>query len=572
MYGYQGKILKVNLSTKKYFIVKLSSSKYKKYLGGRGLAGFFLKNKMHLSCDDEKLPVVIFTGPLTACGVEGASRLTIMSKSPLTNGVGDNSSQGGFASMLKKSGFDGIIITGKSSCLTGIEISDSKLVFKNAEDHRGVAVPKQFKMLKGKGSIALTGYGADNMVRFSNIYLDGGFTSSYAGLGLNWSYKNLKYITVKGSSDLKIFDLDKLLNSNNDIIRLMNASPFLNGEFGISRFSSGALLDLCYARNLLPVKHFKDSRHSNPLSFNAPSLLKKKRHDSLKECSCFLECKKKIDKETLMPEFEELAALSSFSDKISKNTILKAYKICFEAGIDVISSVGVILTYQKVTSKRISQTSFLSLLAKISKGMQEGVFLKEGAYLYAKSQGKEEFSMTVNKVSIPPIDPRGGYCTALSYSTSTIGASYTRAFPLMYEILRKPVAFNRFSFTGAARIVKIFEDVFSVSDSLGICPFIIFSVTIEELAKSYNSITGFKFKALDLLQKGALIYKQEINLNKEVFKKKSADVLIEDKLTLKDINTLPDYFFKNKTSRLPVINKRKYLKSLREYIVIRSDS
>jgi len=438
MYGYQGKILKVNLTTGKYSIVKLQTSISKKYLGGRGLAGFFLKNKMHLACDDGKLPVVIFTGPLTSCGVTGSSRLTIMSKSPITGGIGDNSSQGKFASMLKKAGFDGIIITGKSRSLVGVEISDSKLVFKNAESHKGVSVSKQFSMLKGKGGVALTGFSADNRVRFSNIYLDGGFTSPYAGLGLIWALKNLKYITVKGGKNTRIFNKAKLLDANKDIVRLINASPFLNGEFGIAKFSSSALLDLCYTRNLLSGKHFKNSRKTNPLNFNAPSLLRGNNSDSLHECSCFLDCKKKIDKNHLMPEFEALAAISSFSETISKETILKAYNICCDAGMDVVSSVGVISTYQAIGSKKISSTSFLSLLVKISRGEQDGMFLKEGAYLYAKSKGQipkesdtENMSSNIFIILAAPLNEKRSIATGFLNTSYIKGKALVKLAPIV---------------------------------------------------------------------------------------------------------------------------------------------
>jgi hypothetical protein len=52
------------------------------------------------------------TGPFTETPVLCSSRYSVVSKSPLTGIFGESNSGGSWAEMLKKSGFDGIVIKG----------------------------------------------------------------------------------------------------------------------------------------------------------------------------------------------------------------------------------------------------------------------------------------------------------------------------------------------------------------------------------------------------------------------------------------------------------------------------
>jgi aldehyde:ferredoxin oxidoreductase len=102
---------------------------------------------------------------------------------------------------------------------------------------------------------------------------------------------------------------------------------------------------------------------------------------------------------------------------------------------------------------------------------------------------------------------------ALAYATSTRGGCHLRAYPISHEILRKPVATDRFSFAGKARIIKIAEDANAVVDSLTACKFVFFAASLEEYAKTYTAVTGVGTTAQDLLHAGERIYYNERIMN-----------------------------------------------------------
>jgi aldehyde:ferredoxin oxidoreductase len=118
--------------------------------------------------------------------------------------------------------------------------------------------------------------------------------------------------------------------------------------------------------------------------------------------------------------------------------------------------------------------------------------------------------------ALPGYDPRGALGMALAYATSTRGGCHLRAYPISHEILRKPVATDRFSFEGKARIIKISEDVNAVIDSLTACKFIFFGSSLEEYAQALSAVTGVDHSANDLARIGERIYYQERIMNATV--------------------------------------------------------
>jgi aldehyde:ferredoxin oxidoreductase len=121
--------------------------------------------------------------------------------------------------------------------------------------------------------------------------------------------------------------------------------------------------------------------------------------------------------------------------------------------------------------------------------------------------------MAVKGQELPAYDPRGALGMALAYALSSRGACHLRAYPISHEILRKPVATDRLSFSGKARIIKIGEDLNAVVDSLTACKFIFFAATLEEYAEAYRAVTGIQTTTQDLLTTGERIYYQERLIN-----------------------------------------------------------
>jgi len=116
MKGYIGKILYFNLSQSKKEIRDLDTDDAKKYIGGSGLGAkiLFDETDEHTDPLGPENVLIFMTGPFTGTPVLSSSRYSVVSKSPQTGIFGESNSGGSWAEMLKKSGFDGIVIKGKA--------------------------------------------------------------------------------------------------------------------------------------------------------------------------------------------------------------------------------------------------------------------------------------------------------------------------------------------------------------------------------------------------------------------------------------------------------------------------
>jgi aldehyde:ferredoxin oxidoreductase len=81
--------------------------------------------------------------------------------------------------------------------------------------------------------------------------------------------------------------------------------------------------------------------------------------------------------------------------------------------------------------------------------------------------------------------------------------------------LRKPVATDRFSFDGKARMIKIAEDKNAVVDSLAVCAFAFLGASIEEYAHALAAATGWPFTGQGLMTLGEEIVLIERRYNTE---------------------------------------------------------
>lgn len=561
LFGWCGKILRVDLEKKTCETEFPDQSIYREYIGGRGLAGFYLKEHVTRDWNDPLMPLLFFTGPLVNTKSPTSGRMTIMSRSPLTGTVGDSSVGGAFGSRLKQAGFDGIIITGKSSELCGIEISEDKVLIKSAAELKGKTVPETIELAGGKGSIAVIGPAAENGVLFSSIMIDENFAAGRNGIGLVFGDKKIKYISVNGKGKTSVYDEKKLAEASEEVLRLASASPAIHGQFGISNFGTGALFDLIDSRRMMPTDNFRKTKFDNALSMNAFAYKTKYKARSKGCRGCRILCKKISADGRAIPEYETMSHFSALLSNHDMETVVEANRICNEVGMDTITAAATLACYSEINNVTLSPDKILSLLNDIAYCRNEGRLLGQGSARYAVTMGRPETSMTVKSQELSAYDPRGALGMGLSFALSTRGACHLRAYPISHEILRKPVATDRFSYVGKARMIKIGEDLNAVTDSLTACKFIFFAASLEEYAKVFSAVTGIETTGHDLLEAGERIYMNEREMNRRNgFTKEDDD--------------LPTRFFEDaghsdKSFQIKPINRNDFLKARRDYYRIR---
>lgn len=516
--GWSGKILRADLTTGTLDELRLPEGVYRAFAGGRGLGGWLLRRSLlehgPLPCDDPRTPLTLAIGPLTATAAPASGRAHFVARSPLTGAVGDASAGGRLATELRRAGWDGVLIVGRAERPVGIEIDDGRAAVVDAAQFSGRGTDEIFAELRrkpGGGSLVATGPAAENGCLFASLVVDGRHMAERCGLGRVAALKNLKYLAVRGGGRARVADPTALKKAREDILRLTAASPALLGQHGLAHFGTAALLDLMDSRRMTPTDNFSRSRFPRAASVNAHACREavgSRRHGCL---GCHVACIPLAERGSHaglpLPGFE---ALGHFTALIGNADLaLEAHALCLRLGLDPASAAATLACHREITGEDLPAPRLLELL----RGMANGSELGLGSARYAARLGRPELSMSVKGLELGPCDPRGAYGMALGMAVSTRGGCHLRALALSHEILRKPVATDRFSFSGKARMTKGGEDAVAAAESLGLCPLMLLAASLEEYARAFAAVTGIATTAQNLLAVGERTAYQERLIN-----------------------------------------------------------
>jgi aldehyde:ferredoxin oxidoreductase len=324
--------------------------------------------------------------------------------------------------------------------------------------------------------------------------------------------KGLYRILVRGTGEIPVSDPGELSLARGEILRTVEASPALSGPYGIARYGTATLLDLLSGRRMLPTRNFRRTFFDGYRSLSATAVDRKY---GITGCDCGQEggtpkdcpllCRKTSRDGTPLPESDALAHFGALNGNADLDSAVSANAFCVHAGMDPVSAAATIACYAEITGRDIPPGEIPALLRKIAERRGEGDLLAEGSARTAEFLGSPGLSMSVKKMELPALDPRGAYGVALGYATSTRGACQMRSASFVHEVLRRPVATDRFSFEGKGRAVKISEDLVAALDSLSVCRLSALGSSLEGYARAFRAVTGLPKEAGDLLRDGERI-------------------------------------------------------------------
>jgi aldehyde:ferredoxin oxidoreductase len=561
MNAWHGKALYVDLSSGKIWTESLSEQVLISHIGGRGLGVAMMKDFFKLDPYDGRMPMIFAVGPLCGTPAPASSRMSVVSRSPLTNTITDSSVGGTFPIKLKAAGYDCLVVTGKAPAPVFIAIRDDRVEIKDASTLWGKGCQETDSRLESEGISACIGPAGENLVRFANIMIGGANSAGRGGLGAVMGAKNLKAIVVDGTKKITLSDSSAFKKAQDDVMRLLRASPVVMGELGLGEYGTATLVDIVGQRKMAPTENFRKTFFPGAHAYSGPSLKKEfgfKKHG----CAiCPIQCKKLTSCGRPVPEYETLSHFGALNANSDAESIVKANLLCNNFGMDTISAAATFSAYGEARGKFLSPDEILDTLRKTAYREGEGDQLAEGSRRLCASLGKPQYSMSVKGLELPAYDPRGSYGIALAYGTSTRGGCHLRAYPISQEILRKPIAVDRFSFDGKARMIKIAEDNNAVVDSLAVCAFAFLGASIEEYAQMLAAATGMPFTGQGLMKIG-----EEIILAERLYNK-------ENGFTRED-DFLPERFYTEPGTpgegiEIPPIDKARFTEELEKYYRMR---
>jgi len=558
--GYNGKIAYVDLNNKKWETKDLDPTIAREYLGGTGLSAKLTYDL--LSENDYKTlkndpfneinPLIFATGPVTGTIRPSSGRYTVTGISPLTKIWGESSSGGYFCISLRNSGFDAIVITGKSETPTYLFIHDKTIEFKDASNYWGKDTYETQKLIKEelnieRARVVTIGLAGENLVKYAGMINDEGRAIGRCGLGALMASKNLKALAVVGSGRVQIADsnISKELIKQAEEVLKGDAVASL-GSFLFTLYGTNGYLDIGMALGDTPAYYFTETE------FLAEKLTGK----TLREEYPVLDygcagCTIKCGKQTILedngkeirvdgPEYESVAAFGPLCGVFDSKKVILAHHLCNVYGMDTITcgvSIAflIYLVENKLGIEKIKQhlngfniekirwgngDLLLELIEAISKKQGIGNLLAEGVRSMAERlEVDPELAAHVKGLEIPMHDPRAFAGQALSYITCCVGANHEKCDWFTVEM--GSINFSRYKIQGGDRTsikrrekgVIALQDIRAIDDSAVNCNFP--HPSLEDIAGHINAATDFGYDINSILSVGERIntLKRLINCN-----------------------------------------------------------
>ncbi len=537
-YGYNGKILRINLSRGSTQVEEPDSSFYRRYLGGRGFVSYYLLRELRagISPLSPENKLIFATGVITGAPVGGCGRNSVGAKSPLSGGYGDAEVGGYWGAELKRAGYDAIIVEGRADEPVYLWIEDGRVELKDAKRLWGKPTAEAQRMIHEELGdplirVAQIGPAGENLVRYACVINDLAHAAGRTGMGAVMGSKNLKAIAVRGHKNLGMADpkavssLAKWLRDNFvTLARRLYDEGTAGGLWSLNRNGG------------LPTRNFQEGVFEGATKINGRVL-----RDTIlvarRSCwACPIRCKREVVVREPYnvspayggPEYETIASLGSNCGIDSLEAIAKGNELCNANGLDTIST-GVVIAFAMELFERGILTEKDTNGMKLSFGNAEamvkmvemiagregiGDLLAEGVARASERIGKgaEDFALHVKGQEIPMHEPRYKQGMGLGYAVSPTGADHVhnihddmfnregRELENLKALgVLEPLPLTDLS-PAKVRMLIYFTNWRHLLDCLSLCVFIPFNYS--QVADLVKGVTGWNTSLWELMKVG----------------------------------------------------------------------
>lgn len=512
MKGFFGQILEIDLHSQSFQVHPVPDRIYQTYLGGKGLASWLLTGKNPPGVDplspDNHL--IFATGPVTGTAAWGSSRYGVFTKSPLTGFYAESYSGGRVPEAVSATGFDAVVIKGKSTDLTLLEIAPEGVWFHPAGDLKGNDTFETEKKVREryarhrhngwKTGVVVVGPAAENGVRFATIKNDGWRCAGRAGTGTVMGSKNIKAILFSGNRKRPLHDAAALVNLSKEMAAESKAHPAVHAYKSMGTSQMVKIMNNVHA---FPSQYWSMGRAPHWESISADALHNQCRVVPHACAKCYLSCGRMT---TVLngphtgltlegPEYETIYAFGGLCMIPSIEEIAWLNHLCDGFGMDTITAGNLCAFAMAAHEQGASDYDIrfgdaraaAGLLEKISRREGIGDLLARGIVAAAEEWGLEDKAVHVKGMEPAGYDPRILKGMGLAYATSDRGACHLRATFYKPE-LAGIVPPDRIE--GKAGVFIDFEDRLTLFDAMILCKFYRDLYPWELLGELISACTG----------------------------------------------------------------------------------
>lgn len=544
MFGYYNRTLTVNLTDRSATIEAVSDELLAKSFGGKGLATHLLleRNEKGIHPLAPENHLIFATGAFCGGRLWGGSRYGVYTKSPLTGFYAESYSGGRVPEAIDSTGFDAIILVGKSECPTILSVTPDGAEFHDAgdlwgtdsitaEDEAVTRFAPNNEDYRKAGAVTI-GPAGEKMVKFALIANDKWRCAGRTGAGAVMGSKLLKGIVFQGDRKREYFDPDGVAGFARDFASKNMENP---GVKAYKAMGTTMMVSLMNTTGAFPTKYWSKGScdHWEKIS---GELYHEEHEIQPKACAkCFMACGRmaKIKKgrhkglELEGPEYETIYSFGGLCMVDDMAEIAHLNDICDRLGMDTITAGNLcgLAIEARIRGKidfdieygNVDQIA--SLIQMISDRDGIGDILADGIIPASRAWGLEDIAIHVKGMEPAGYDPRALKGMGLTFATSPRGACHLRTTFYKPELAGLiPPEQTR----DKAEMLIEYEDRLNIFDTLVLCRFYRDLYPWEELESALHAVTGQPSTQADLQKVAKNIINMTRNFN------------LQEGLTIKD--------------------------------------
>ena len=528
MYGYVGKLLFVDLTTRTWEARDLNENTAKNFVGGPALGAKILYDEMPANTDafDAQSIVGFVSGPTNGTGPLMGGRYTVVSKSPVTGGWNDANSGGSFGAKLRKSGYDAVFVKGISDEPVYILIDSGEVSIRIAAKLWGLTTEETecaiYEELDDKRvGIALIAPAGERLSNMAAVMNDTHRAAGRGGTGAVMGSKNLKALVCRGNVNIDVFSKEDMLALNKEVVEWEKNGPIaatmvkLFGEQGTGAlYESSVLGGDASIKNWGGLPSELTEAEIEALTSAAMDKMYKKKKFACHACSLGCGAIYEIPdgkfplKETGRPEYETLGMFGSMMlngdpeivnwcnflaneygyDTISLGATIAWAMECYSNGMFTLEETG------DIDLKWGNGEAIVQMTEAICKSSNEmGIILQRGSRAAAEHYNRGfEYLMDADGIEAPQHDPRRAPGLARTYQYDpTPGRHVKGGLGFTHAAEQPPEVKYSFKDTGEADIAGVVDT--EITNMAGFCMLSDVGMPPECKSRFLTAVTGFDY-------------------------------------------------------------------------------
>ena len=517
MYTSQGKLALVNLSSGEVKITYTPQKLVEKFLGGRGLNMYYLHKLLKPGVDplSPDNVLIIGAGLLTGTLAPNSSRVNFTAKSPESGILGDANMGGFFGAEMRLAGFDRLIIIGKAASPVYLYLEDGQLEIRHANQYWGHNVNDTQKLLRqdlGQDiQVACISRAGEKLVRMACVITGIKNAAGRGGMGAVMGSKNLKAVVARGNQGLAVHDTSGLFETRLELQQYLQKSKVVQALGTV-----GTPLLYENSNRLGAMRTNNSQLNSFSEGLNADEIDKFK--EKMVSCyNCVVHCRHRNSLGGEGPDYSTIGLLGANCGIADAAQVIELNNLVNVLGLDS-SSVGTIIPWvielyqrgiidENLTERPLEFGNYnlvKSLIEDLAERRGFGNLLAESTQA-VKVLGERSKDYLIAVKGLPQSDPhdvRYIKSFALGIATSSRGADHLRSRPtldileLPAELTEKiygiPISTDLAAYETKENMVYYHENMYAVTDCMGICKFICHSFNSPFLLKNEHFSTLIK--------------------------------------------------------------------------------